>query len=101
MPPRSQTKFDVGIVSWPGWSNTIRGFDFSPSASQNALPNALAPSSQPFQSGESQAGGTPQWSKPFRFTNPTAPIVLAYSPFSSEETTATARPPALVTNCTA
>src|SRR5438128_251481 len=59
IPPRSHTKFDVGIVSCPGWSNTIRGLAFSPSASQKALPNALAPSSQPFQSGESHAAGTP------------------------------------------
>src|SRR6478609_1477232 len=101
MPPRSQTKFDVGIVSWPGWSNTTRGLLFSPSASQNAFPNAFAPSSQPFQSGESHAGGTPQWSKAVRLMNPTAPSRLAYSPFSSVETTATARPPAFVTSWTA
>ena len=68
MPPRSQTKFDVGIVSWPGCSKTIRGLAFSPSASQIALPNAFAPSNQPFHSGESHAGGTPQWSNSFRLT---------------------------------
>src|SRR5262245_11254435 len=101
MPPRSHTKFDVGIVSWPGWSNTIRGLALSPSASQNALPNAFAPSSQPFQSGESHAGGTPQWSKFLRLMEPTAPSCFAYSPFSSVDTTATARPPAFVTSWTA
>src|SRR3954454_22517153 len=79
----------------------MRGLAFSPSASQNALPNAFAPSSQPFQSGESHAGGTPQWSKFLRLMKPTAPSCFAYSPFSSVDTTATARPPALVTSCTA
>jgi len=36
-------KHDVGNVVSPGCSNTIVGFFFSPSASQNAAPNARAP----------------------------------------------------------
>ena len=43
MPPVSHMKIEVGIVVSPGCSNTIAGFRFSPSASQNALPNARAP----------------------------------------------------------
>ena len=50
MPPRSATKIDVGIVSWPGCSKTIRGLTFSPSTSQIALPNAFAPPNQSFHS---------------------------------------------------
>ena len=42
-PPVSATKIDVGTVSSPGCSKTIAGERFSPNASQNALPNALAP----------------------------------------------------------
>src|SRR2546430_3840344 len=101
MPPRSQTKIDVGMVSSPGWSKTMRGLVRSPSTSQMALPNAFAPSNHAFQSGESHLGGTPQWEKSLRLTNPTAPSDVAYSPFSGEDTTATARPPAWVTSCTA
>ena len=94
IPPRSQTKFDVGIVSCPGCSKTIRGLAFSPTASQIALPNAFAPSNQAFQSGESHAGGTPQCENPVRSTVPTAPSSMQCSAFSFEDTTATARPPA-------
>src|SRR2546423_2631524 len=101
MPPRSQTKTEVGMVSSPGWSNTMRGLVRSPRASQMALPKAFAPSNQAFQSGESHFGGTPQCEKSFRFTYPTAPSDVAYSPFSAEDTTATSRPPAFVTSCTA
>src|SRR5512134_1426039 len=101
MPPRSQTKIDVGIVSCPGWSKTMFGLRFSPSTSQIALPNAFAPSNHDFHSDESQAGGTPQWSKSLRLTYPTAPRDRAYSPFSAELTTATALAPASVTSWTA
>ena len=66
MPPRSQTKFDVGIVSCAGCSNTICGLFRSPSTSQIALPNAFAPSNHAFHSGESHAGGTPQCVNPLR-----------------------------------
>src|SRR5712691_1816292 len=98
MPPRSQTKFDVGIVSCPGCSNTIRGLFFSPTASQTAFPNSFAPANQSFLSGESQAGGTPQCVKCVRLTYPTAPSDTQYSPFASDDTTATARPPACLTS---
>src|SRR6059036_2636091 len=98
IPPRSHTKLDVGIVAWPGCSKTIRGLVRSPKTSQIALPKAFAPSNHVFHSGESHAGGTPQWSKPFRLTYPTAPSFAQYSPLSSELTTATARPPALATS---
>ena len=98
MPPRSHTKIDVGMVSWAGCSKTMRGLRRSPRTSQTALPKALAPSNQSFHSGESHRGGTPQWLKSLRSTYPTAPRRLQYSPFSSEETTATALPPASVTS---
>src|SRR5262245_34919074 len=101
MPPRSHTKIEVGIVSSPGWSKTIFGLVRSPSTSQIALPNPFAPSNHPFQSGESHLGGTPQCVKSLRLTYPTAPSDFVYSPFSGEDTTATARPPAFFTSCTA
>src|SRR5438552_13846572 len=102
MPPVSHMKIDVGTVSSPGCSNTIFGARFSPSASQNALPNAFAPLNQaPNFSSSVQCGSCPQWSKFFRFTNPTAPSFLQNSPFSSELTTATALPPASRTIWTA
>src|SRR4030066_1184659 len=101
MPPRSHTKMEVGIVSCPGWSNTMFGLRFSPSTSQMALPKDFAPSNHVFHSGESHAGGTPQWSNAVRSMHPPAPRLFAYSPFSSEETTATALAPASATSCTA
>ena len=68
MPPRSATKIEVGIVSWPGCSKTMRGLTFSPSASQIALPKSFAPPNQSFHSAESHAGGTPQCAKSLRLT---------------------------------
>src|SRR3989304_1262773 len=59
MPPRSHTKMEVGIVSCPGWSNTMFGLRFSPSTSQMALPKDFAPSNHVFHSGGSHAGGPP------------------------------------------
>src|SRR5438034_3875356 len=101
MPPRSHTNTEVGMVSWPGWSNTMRGLRRSPSASHTALPNPFAPSNHCFQSGESHFGGTPQCVKSVRLTKPTAPSDFANSPLRAEDTTATARPPAFVTSWTA
>src|SRR6476661_4522285 len=98
IPPRSHTKFDVGIVSSPGGSDTIRGLVFSPAASQIAFPNAFAPASHSAHSGASHRGGTPQWLKSFRLIDPTAPSDRQYSAFSAEPTTAIARPPALATS---
>src|SRR3989304_9413106 len=86
MPPRSHTKMEVGIVSCPGWSNTMFGLRFSPSTSQMALPKDFAPSNHVFQSGESHAGGTPQCGKALRLLKPTAPSAFAYSPLSGELT---------------
>ena len=79
----------------------MRGDAFSPSTSQMALPNAFAPPNQSFHSGLSHFGGTPQWEKSLRLMKPAAPSCFAYSPFSSLLTTATARPPAFATSCTA
>ncbi len=66
-----------------------------------ALPNALAPSNHAFHSGLLECGGIPQWSKSLRLMAPTAPSDVAYAPFSSLLTTATGRPPAFATSCTA
>ena len=43
IPALSQTNIEVGSVSWPGCSNTIRGFLRSPSTSQIALRNERKP----------------------------------------------------------
>src|SRR5262245_54712960 len=95
MPPVSQTKPDVGKVDWPGCSNTIDGLRFSPSASQNALPNARAPTSHSsYESSSVHLGSMPQCLNRRRSITPTAPSFLQYSTLSSPETTATARPPA-------
>ena len=61
MPPLSQTKIDVGMVSSPGCSKTIRGLRRSPSTSQSALPNARAPAVHVANAASSrQSGMTPQ-----------------------------------------
>src|SRR3712207_3937406 len=74
------------------------GLRFSPRTSQIPLPNAFAPSNHVFHSGSFQRGGTPQCEKFFRLMYPTAPRDFAYSPFSSDPTTATARAPARLTS---
>src|ERR1051325_6720313 len=95
MPPVSHMKHDVGSVVSPGCSNTIVGFFFSPSASQNAAPNARAPLSHRLYSMSSdQRGSLPQCSNLRRSITPTAPSFLQNSFFESPDTTATARPPA-------
>ena len=68
MPPRSQTKIDVGMVSSPGWSNTIRGLILLAERIPDALPNAFAPSNHPFQSGESHCGRDAPVVKSLRLT---------------------------------
>src|SRR3954468_522002 len=98
MPPVSHMKHDVGSVVSPGCSNTIVGFDFSPSASQNALPKPRAPLSHTLYSSSSdQRGSLPQCSNLRRSITPTAPSFLQNSFFESPETTATGRPPAAAT----
>src|ERR687888_1877158 len=94
MPPVSETKIAVGMVSSPGCSNTIRGLRFSPTASHSAFPNALAPSNHSaYPLVSVQWGGMPQWEKPFRLMVPAAPSFMQNSALSSEDTTATALPP--------
>src|SRR5712672_1546718 len=95
MPPVSHMKHDVGNVVSPGCSNTIVGFFFSPSASQNAPPNPRAPLSHRLYSMSSdQRGSLPQCSNLRRSITPTAPRFLQNSFFESPDTTATGRPPA-------
>ena len=68
IPPRSATKIEVGTVSSPRVvEHDGRALLLAP-ASQTALPNAFAPPNQSFHAGSFQCGGTPQWSKSFRFT---------------------------------
>src|ERR1043165_2789832 len=95
MPPVSTMKHDVGMVVSPGCSNTIDGFFFSPSASQNAAPNARAPlSHSPYSRSSDQRGSLPQCSNLRRSITPTAPSFLQNSFFESPETTATGSAPA-------
>src|SRR5688572_27943173 len=95
MPPVSHMKHEVGSVVSPGCSNTIVGDFFSPSASQNALPNSRAPLSHRLYSMSSdQRGSFPQWLNLRRSITPTAPSFLQNSFFESPETTATGRAPA-------
>src|SRR6185295_5749014 len=95
MPPVSHMKHDVGSVVSPGCSNTSTGLRFSPSASQNAAPNARAPLSHRLYSMSSdQRGSLPQCSNLRRSITPTAPRFLQNSFLESPETTATGRAPA-------
>src|SRR5688572_2556426 len=102
IPPVSHTNPDVGSVLSPGCSNTIVGLFFSPSASQNAAPNARAPLSHiPYSMSSLQRGSLPQWLNLRRSITPTAPSFLQYSILSSPDTTATGRPPAARAICSA
>src|SRR6202140_8076 len=90
MPPLSQTKMDVGIVSSPGCSKTIRGFRRSPSTSQIAVPNARAPAVQVANAAASrQSGITPQWENSLLSMKPRAPRSMQYCPRSGPDVTAT------------
>src|SRR4029450_7412760 len=101
MPPRSHTKIEVGIVSCPGCSNTRLGLVRSPTTSQIAFPNPLAPSNHVLHSGQSHAGGVPQRASELLSMTPIAPCSTANAPFSADDTTATALAPASVTSWTA
>src|SRR4051794_19473574 len=95
MPPVSTMKHEVGSVVSPGCSNTIDGFFFSPSASQNAAPNARAPLSHcEYSTSSDQRGSLPQCSNLRRSITPAAPSFLQNSFLLSPETTATGRAPA-------
>src|ERR1041384_3683292 len=95
MPPVSHTKHDVGNVVPPGCSNTIVGFFFPPSASQNALPNARAPlSHSAYSMSSDQRGSLPQCVNLRRSITPTAPRFLQNSFSESPDTPATGRAPA-------
>ena len=101
IPPVSQTKPDVGSVVSPGCSKTIFGFFLSPTASQIAFPNDLAPAIQFFHSGSLVLGIMPQCEKSFLLITPTAPLSKQNCLLFSSETTATGFPPNAATICRA
>src|SRR5438093_1391073 len=83
-------KIDVGIVSSPGCSKTMRGLRRSPRTSQNFAPKARAPCDHFANASLSvQWGSIPQCSNSFRLMHPFAPSFRQKSNLSSLDTTAT------------
>gem|GEM_PF-4118267 len=95
MPPVSQTNRDVGSVSSPGCSRTMRGLLLRPAISQMARPNLRASFAQAEKACSVLISwvSAPQCEKCLRLMYPSAPRATQSRPRSSLLTTAMGMPP--------